>query len=458
MDELNKNGNDYNSEPASTENTPETAAEPLEDPVSGISRNITDENPEIPTQIPQKNGGKKIYIPIVVLLILIFIMTAVLTVYFIYTDVRTGSIEFNKNTANNDTGYSLDIHDKPDKAEKSPEKDSSGKYTIEGLAEYIRPQIVEIYAYNSTAAQNGVSCGSGIIISEDGYIITNTHIIENGLSSLPTDSKNKPDSFVIITSDEKKYNAKIIGRDKKTDIAVVKIDASGLPYAEMGNSDETAVGEQVVAIGNPEGFNGSVTQGIVSGLNRKIKAESTSYEMNCIQTDAAISSGNSGGALVNMYGQVIGITSSKYITSTSEGLGFAISINEAKPIIEEIISKGYVSGRVRVGITFLSMDNATTAAEFKEKYKRDIPEKLRGLWITDVSPDCDISKTDLKADDFILKVNGEKIRNYDDLCAVIEGKKGGDTLKAQCARIDKDMNITYFDIEFKLMEDTSGDF
>lgn len=219
----------------------------------------------------------------------------------------------------------------------------------------------------------------------------------------------------------------------------MKIDASGLPYAEMGNSDETAVGEQVVAIGNPEGFNGSVTQGIVSGLNRKIKAESTSYEMNCIQTDAAISSGNSGGALVNMYGQVIGITSSKYITSTSEGLGFAIS------------------GRVRVGITFLSMDSSTTA-EFKEKYKRDIPEKLRGIWITDVSPDCDISKTDLKADDFILKVNGKKIQNYDDLCTVIEGKKGGDTLKAQCARIDKDMNITYFDIEFKLMEDTSGDF
>lgn len=216
FNELNKNGNDDNSEPASTENTLETAAEPLEDSVSEISRNITDENPEIPTQISPKTGGKKIYIPIVVLLILIFIMTTILTVYFIYTDVRTGSIEFNKNTANNDIGsYSLDIHDKPDKTKKTPEKDSAGKYTIEGLAEYIRPQIVEIYAYNSTAAQNGVSCGSGIIISEDGYIITNTHIIENGLSSLPTDAKNKPDSFVIITSDNKKYDAKIIGRDKK---------------------------------------------------------------------------------------------------------------------------------------------------------------------------------------------------------------------------------------------------
>ena len=204
---------------------------------------------------------------------------------------------------------------------------------------------------------------------------------------------------------------------------------------------------------------GSITDGIVSGLNRKIKTDATSFEMNCIQTNAAISPGNSGGALVNLYGQVIGITSSKYAAVNSEGLGFAITINEAKPIIEEFISQGYVSGRVRVGITFYSAYADYANIEFKDKYGFDIPEELEGsLWISDISKDCDIANTELKNGDFIVSIEGRQIADYSELNQLLKGKKGGDKIKAECARVDKSGKITYFEIEFKLMTDTSGDF
>lgn len=397
-------------------------------------------------------------IPVILLLIMILIMVSALAVYCIITDIQIGSIKFNQEN-NSDQKFALEMHDKPSDNKHIEYMTDDGRFTTEGLAEHIRPQIVEIAAYNSKYQNMIVSTGSGVIISGDGYIATNTHILDGASAKLPTGENSfKPDTFTVFTHDEKQYDAKIIGRDAKTDIAVIKIEASGLPCAEFGNSDDAVVGERVAAIGNPEGLSGSITDGIISGVNRKIKTDTTSYEMDCIQTDAAVSPGNSGGALVNMYGQVIGIISSKYANSNSEGLGFAITSNEAKPIIEELISQGYISGRVRLGITFYSTDNGAADAQFKEKYKRNMPNKLKGLWITDISKDCDVSNTDLKPGDFILSVNGRKVMNYDDLEAVIEGKKADDVLKAECARIDDDMNISYFDIEFKLMEDTSGDF
>lgn len=406
----------------------------------------------------EKNETRnKSSVPLILLLVLIFIMISALTVYCIYTDIQTGSIEFHAGKNSGRSEFSLSLNNKPESDRNIEYIDENGRYTTEGLAEYIRPQVVEIYAYNSKSPEMVIASGSGIIISEDGYIVTNTHVLDGTMYD-DDGELMKADSYAVSTYDEKQYDAKIAGRDTKTDIAVIKIQASGLPFATFGNSDETVLGEEVAAIGNPAGLTGSITDGIVSGLDRKIKADSTGFEMNCIQTNAAISPGNSGGALVNMYGQVIGITSSKYVNSSYEGLGFAITINEAKPIIEELISQGYVSGRIRIGITFYSMDNEFTLAEFRDKYNRDIPEKLKGLWITDISEDCDIADTELETGDFILKINGIKVHNYDDLDLILDGKKAGDTLRAECARIDDDMNISYFEIEFKLMEDTSGDF
>jgi serine protease Do len=160
-----------------------------------------------------------------------------------------------------------------------------------------------------------------------------------------------------------------------------------------------------------------------------------------------------------MYGQVIGITSSKYATTYTEGLGFAITINEAKPIIEELITKGYVSGRVRIGITFYESYANYMNIMFEEEFGFEIPKELENaLWIKEISKDCDISNTELKANDFILEMNGLPISNYDGIEAAIDGLVGGDTVTAKCARVSDNGEISYFDITFKLMEDTSGNY
>lgn len=396
-------------------------------------------------KVPKGNGRAAA----VILLVLVFVMVCVMTVYCMATDFSTYRI--NDFSGFSGTKVLLQTQDKPEGSDALT--DENGKYTIEGLVSVVKPQIVEIYTYETENTDIISGSGSGIIISQDGYIVTNTHVIDN------------MKKYTVTTYDGKSYTAEVIGKDSKTDIAVIKIDAQGLSPATLGNSDQVVQGEAVVAIGNPAGLTGSITDGIVSGIDRKIKTDTTSFEMNCIQTNAAISPGNSGGALVNMYGQVIGITSSKYAAVTSEGLGFAITINDAKPIIEELISQGYVSGRVRIGITFYSSfggaakDGSYANIQFKEKYGFDIPKELENaLWIEKISDDCDIANTELQPEDFIISVNGTKISDYTQLSEVIKGKKGGDKLTAECARVDKNGDIKYFSIEFKLMADTSGDY
>ena len=371
-------------------------------------------------------------------------MLAVITVFSVYciaSDIKaSGNIREEKRP-----DFSLDTQSRP--FSDTELRDESGKYTVEGVAQLVRPRVVEIVAYKNDTADSAVAGGSGIIISGDGYIVTNTHIIDG------------MDKYAVKTYDGKVYSAELAGRDAKTDISVLKIDARGLTAAEFGNSDEVIQGEQVVAVGNPAGLAGSITNGIVSGLDRKVRGDSTAFLMNCIQTDAAISPGNSGGALVNMYGQVIGIVSSKYASTSSEGLGFAITINDAKPIIEELITQGYVSGRVKIGITFDSMNTAYGALKFKDKFGFEVPSDLKNsIWIEKISDDCDIANTELKANDFMLSLDGHPLPDYDSLSKAISGKKGGDKVKAECARVEKNGDLKRFTIEFKLMTDTSGDF
>ncbi len=390
----------------------------------------------------KKKSGNFGKILLYISIVLVTISVVILSVYCIVSDISDNNIGVVQNTRQQ---FMLNTAGKPGKSEMYV--DESGKFTVEGLAEVVKPQIVEIITYEKINDSEPKGSGSGKIISENGYIVTNTHVL---------DGKKK---IIVNTYDGKSYQAEISGRDAKTDIAVIKIDAMGLVPAQFGNSDEVVQGEAVVAIGNPAGLTGSITEGIVSGLNRKIRSASTGFEMDCIQTDAAISPGNSGGALVNMYGQVIGITSSKYATTTTEGLGFAITINEAKPIIEELISLGYVSGRVKIGITFYSGYEDYIAVLFKEELDIEMPEELKNaLWIDEISKDCDIANTELKKNDFILSFDDVPVSDYGQLEAFLKGKKGGDVVKAKCARISEDGEISYFDIEFKLMSDTSGDF
>ncbi|SHM69344.1 S1C family serine protease [Ruminococcus flavefaciens] len=329
-------------------------------------------------------------------------------------------------------------------------KDENGRYTPEGAAALVKPSIVKIYTYKdygNFTSKHPMGTGSGIVLNEDGYIATNAHVLE-------------ADGYhVVETVDGDTYAAKVIGRDSKTDIAVVKVEADGLKPATLGNSDEAVVGEQVIAIGNPANLASTVTDGIVSAVNRKISSDTGGFEMDCIQTNADISPGNSGGALVNMYGQVIGITSSKYVSAEFEGLGFAITINEASPVIEELIKNGYVGGRFKIGIQLYDMSSEGNIKKIQEELGFDLPKDFKGVYILKIEKDYDIANTALKPGDFITAINGTNVTTYHELYDAIKSQyKVGDKVPATCAHLDKDGEITYYDIEFKLVEDTSGNY
>lgn len=383
------------------------------------------------------------------------ILLAVLLLYCIGSDVwhyRTGSLTTDSGLTKAEAdgaGVTVVIEQ-----QKKPESndtldsnmDADGAYTVEGVAKAVRPSVVEIAAYGEDESYS-IGTGSGIILTEDGYIITNAHVIAEG------------QYFEVLAANGTTYVADVVGKDAKTDLAVLKIDGNGMPAAVMGDSDEVELGEAVVAIGNPAGLTGTVTNGIISGLNRMIRADATGFDMNCLQTNAAISPGNSGGALVNMYGQVIGITSSKYVSSSYEGLGFAITINEALPVVEALIEYGHVPGRVRVGISFVSLQQETVQWEFADTVGMEtLPKDLTGVWIVEIAEDCDIAQTELMVNDVIVSVEGMAVSDYDSLNVAIANLKAGETMEARCRRYAPDGTFRAFTIRCKLMEDTSGNY
>ncbi len=250
------------------------------------------------------------------------------------------------------------------------------------------------------------SSGSGIILSGDGYIVTNNHVVE-GVTSI---------HVTLNTGAE--YEAKIIGTDVQTDLAVIKIEPKEeLTVATLGDSSAVEVGERVIAIGNPMGleFFGSVTQGIVSAVNRSISVDNRT--MNLIQTDAAINSGNSGGALINAYGEVIGINSVKVSTSGVEGMGFAIPISEATPIISDLLEFGYVKGRPVIGISYRDV-----TAYMAEAYSW--PQGVQVLGVTTDSA----REAGLQQGDIITAVNGQKITTGEELNKIKDKHKPGEQL------------------------------
>lgn len=273
------------------------------------------------------------------------------------------------------------------------------------------------YYQDPSASEDGTveqGSGSGIILSEDGYIVTNQHVIEGA-----TDI-----SIILNTGDEIK--AELIGQDAKTDLAVLKVDTDiELTPATLGDSTAVQVGETAVAIGNPMGmeFSGSVTAGIISATNRIMTIDDRTY--NLIQTDAAINSGNSGGALINQFGEVIGINSVKLSSSGVEGMGFAIAISEAKPIIDSLRESGRVS-RPFIGL--------------------NISETKYGLFISGVVQGSGAEAAGLKANDMIMSVDGNKVSSIDEINEIRDKKQIGDTLRFKILRdgetIEVDVKLT----------------
>lgn len=326
----------------------------------------------------------------------------------------------------------IPIQEKPALESQFYVNEETGLLTTTGVAERVSPSVVGIQIYGTSRLYADTE-GSGIVLSEDGYIITNAHVLDGAKT------------VKVVLNNEEAYVAEIVGIDSKTDLAVVKIDETGLTPADMGDSSQLKLGEQVAAIGNAGGFSGTVTFGYVSGLDREVTAVENGYKMKCIQTDAAVSPGNSGGALVNMYGQVVGIVSSKYVAEGYEGIGFAISMKEAKPVLEDIISQGYISGRVRIGITYLAL------TEYDAEQLGVVP----GLLVQGIASECDIANTELEVDDIITELNGKKVYSAQTIKEALDGLKPGDVITAKIYRKSVTDEVTEFEISFKIMQDTT---
>ncbi len=361
-------------------------------------------------------------------------------VFVIVFFVTAGSVfgkgwMFNRfgNGNDNKMNFTFPIAELPELEAKYYQED--GRYTPEGVAKAVLPSIVTVEVFIEGSPLAAYSQGSGVIMSSDGYIITNAHVIED--ASL---------AILVRLYDGTEYDATVVGSDKKSDLAVIKIQAQDLQAAQFGDSDALVLGEQVIALGSPAGLEGTVTMGIVSGLDRMIRVDSDNIDMSCIQIDAAINPGNSGGALVNMWGQVVGITSSKMDSIEFDNIGFAIEISGAAPIIEQLIENGYVLGRPKIGISFYEVSDAYGAMY-------DMPG---GLYIAEIDPDCDISNTELMVEDIIIKMNGIDVRSASDVYAIILELEPGDMMTATVLRILPNGNYDEFEIEFMLMEDDSA--
>lgn len=312
--------------------------------------------------------------------------------------------------------------------------DSTNQSTVTKIAKEVGPSIVGIRMtvnsnqrsfYNSGMSE---AEGSGIIISKDGYIMTNYHVVQY---ADPKASTSAITTLEVFLSDGTQAKAKFIGGDSETDLAVIKVELNNLPVATLGDSSTLEVGELAVAIGNPLGleFAGSVTTGVISALNRTIQSADNTQSL--IQTDAAINPGNSGGALLNSRGEVIGINSAKISETGVEGLGFAIPINDAKPIINQLIMFGYVKGRPFIGIS--GQDVTDTISK---TYNLPI-----GIYITQVSQGSGAATAGIKTGDVLTGINGKAVTTMEEVNKVKKQYKPGDTVTITVVRNGKTVSL-----------------
>ena len=282
----------------------------------------------------------------------------------------------------------------------------SGGLSLQEIYRKVSPSVVSI-----TASQaDGSSYGSGIVMSQSGYIITNCHVVDDAYH------------LTVTLSDERVYDAQLVGKDSASDLAVLHIDGENLTAAEFGDSSQAQVGDAVAAIGDPLGIElrGTMTEGIISAINRNLTIQGRTLTL--IQTTAALNEGNSGGPLINCYGQVIGINTAKiggYSSGTGvEGLGFAIPIHVAKEVIDQLIETGYVPGRPSLGVEI-------TVPDLQYRLYFNVPD---GLYVTDVDEGSNAWSAGLRSGDVILSVSGYRVTSEDDLTAALGGFSVGDTV------------------------------
>ncbi len=310
------------------------------------------------------------------------------------------------------------------------DKDDTAKYTTQYAYNVISDSTVGVVCYAKGRYTAPQSQGTGIVISEDGYIVTNSHVIG--------DSKTLYEVRVT-TVDGTTYEAQVVGYDSRTDLAVLKVNGKNMKAATFADSDEAYIGQDVIAVGNPGGmaFQNSLTKGILSAKDRKLNLSS---QVSFLQTDAAINPGNSGGALCNLHGQVIGVTSAKISANSYEGMGFAIPSTTVKEVVDDLVASGYVKDRVRIGIT----GQAVTGA-MMQYY--DIPS---GILVSTIDPEGPCADTELQEDDIITEFEGEPIESFSDMYNCLSEHKAGDKVTLTVYRMDTEET---FEIEITLIAD-----
>lgn len=330
------------------------------------------------------------------------------------------------------------------------EDQKSGELAVEDIVDKLLPSVVGIESKFTVTSNGGsgfyfgfggmggspssstaTATGTGVVITENGYIVTNAHVIYDSEYGA-----GEADSINVILSDQNSYEAEIVGYDTDCDLAVLKINAEDLTAAEFGDSDSLRLGESVIAIGNPLGFDlmNTVTGGMVSGLNRHITINDKA--MTLIQTDAAINSGNSGGPLINKCGQVIGINSSKmsstyYSEASIEGIGFAIPSNEVSAIVDDIMKYGYVTGKPQIGISCQDVTETISSMY-------NIP---MGVYVTAVSDDSAAEQAGLRTGDVITAVDGVEVRTSEELNAQKNLHSAGDKIEITFIRNGEEQTV-----------------
>lgn len=308
------------------------------------------------------------------------------------------------------------------------------------VAQKVLPSVVGItvtYSVNSPfysrynmVGTTATATGSGVIISEDGYILTNNHVVASTTSTSYYQVSEATKIVVTLYGDDTEYEAKIMGTDEQTDLAVLKIEKTGLAAAEIGNSDNIQVGEFAMAIGNPLDMKSTVTTGIISAKNRTITSDNVTY--NVIQTDAAINAGNSGGALINSEGKVIGINTLKIAGSGVEGIGFAIPINDTINVYEQLITNGKVA-RPYIGITGRTVNEALA-----KQYNLS----RTGVYVATVEEFSPAEKAGIQAGDIIFELDGKEIDSMDALNNYKNEHNIGDEVKIKLVRNNEEKEIT----------------
>ncbi len=402
--------------------------------------------PSQPTP-PQKNNGKKGFKVFIAILLAVVIFVVGAGVGKLSGSVDLGDVlkPSEKKDSLKYQGEDIDVDSGNAVQREDIKPDENGRYTADQVADLVDDSVVNIQVYSKTDETVGATA-SGVILNKDGYIITNDHIYSEVANA----------KFIVTLSDNKSYKASYVAGDKRSDIAVLKFDenVSGIIPATFADSSQVAAGDEVIAIGSPYGLSGTVTKGIVSYPSRRISTTTTdqngqavaSYSMRVIQTDVALNSGNSGGALVNMYGQVIGINSSKIAISGYEGLCFAIPANDAIKYAKSLVKNGVVANRARLGITYTAITSATALVN-------DLPA---GLLVQSIDSQSELSQKGLATGengDIITHINGKEITSSDIALDVIDDSNAGDEIKVTVYKRKTKTTKTY---TIRLLEDKSN--